>query len=229
MSKIEYRSRRPTAYQRVYIVRGARVCVMMSLLAFTPIMEITKTLYVTDRAAWRQWLAKHHEKETEVWLIYFRKGTCKPRIPYNHAVEEALCYGWIDSTVKTIDHERFAQRFSVRKRASVLSQLNKERVRMLIAQQQMTPAGLAAIAHVFEPDKDQTESFTIPADILQPLQANKEAWKNFQQFPAAYQRIRIAYIESRKRHGQEPFQRALQHFIAMSSKNKRFGTAQDEL
>ena len=192
-------------------------------------MKIGKTLYVTDRKAWRQWLAKHHEKETEVWLIYFRKATGKLRIPYNDAVEEALCYGWIDSIVKTLDQKRFAQRFSMRKRTSVLSQLNKERVRRLVAQQQMTPAGLAAIAHVFDPDKDQTESFIIPADILQLLRANKEAWKNFQQFPAAYQRIRIAYIESRKRHGQEPFQKALQHFIAMSSKNKRFGTAQDGL
>ena len=93
----------------------------------------------------------------------------------------------------------------------------------------MTPAGLAAIAHVFDTDKDQTDSFIIPADILQLLWANKEVWKNFQQFPAAYQRIRIAYIESRKWHGQEPFQKALQHFIEMSSKNKRFGTAQDGL
>ena len=147
-------------------------------------MEIEKTLYVTDRKAWRQWLAKHHEKETEVWLLYFRKATGKPRIPYNDAVEEALCYGWIDSIVKTLDQERLAQRFSVRQRTSVLSQLNKERVRMLIAQQQMTPAGLAAIAHVFAPDKDSAENFTIPPDILQPLQANKQAWKNFQQFPA---------------------------------------------
>lgn len=192
-------------------------------------MEIEKTLYVTDRKAWRQWLAKHHEKETEVWLLYFRKATGKPRIPYNDAVEEALCYGWIDSIVKTLDQERLAQRFSVRKRTSVLSQLNKERVRMLIAQQQMTPAVLAAIAHVFAPDKDSAENFTIPPDILQPLQANKQAWKNFQQFPAAYQRIRIAYIASRKRHGQEPFQRALQHFIEMSSKNKRFGAGQEGL
>lgn len=186
-------------------------------------MEIEKTLYVTDRAAWRAWLAEHHAQETEVWLVYFRKATGKPRIPYNDAVEEALCYGWIDSIVKTLDEERFAQRFSVRKKTSGLSQMNKERVRMLITQKKMTQVGLDAIAHVFDPDKDQEEDFVIPPDILQPLQADPQAWANFQQFPDSYKRIRIAYIKSRKRHGQERFEKALQHFINMTSKNKRIG------
>ena len=70
-----------------------------------PCMEISKIIYVTKRKEWRAWLAKNHKKEKEIWLVYYRKASGKPRIPYNDAVEEALCYGWIDSTVKRIDEE----------------------------------------------------------------------------------------------------------------------------
>lgn len=186
-------------------------------------MEIKKSLYAKDRRSWRSWLAKHHDREKEVWLIYYRKDSGKPRITYNAAVEEALCYGWIDSTVKAIDTERFAQRFSPRKPTSKLSQMNKERVRKLIARKKMTKAGLAAIAHVYDPEKDAAEEFVIPADILAALKANPEAWENFQKLPESYRRIRIAYIESRKRHGQEPYEKALRHFIERTAKNKRIG------
>lgn len=186
-------------------------------------MKLGKTLYITDRKVWRVWLAKHHQSETEIWLVYYRKETGKPRISYNDAVEEALCYGWIDSTIKSLDKERIAQRFSVRKKTSVLSQMNKERVHTLIAKKKMTKAGLAAIAHVFSPAKDKVKHFVIPADILESLKVNKQAWRNFQRFPDSYKRIRIAFIESRKRHGKIQFQKSLDHFIDMTAKNKRFG------
>ena len=78
-------------------------------------MEIKQTLYITDKKAWRSWLKKHYKTEKEIWLVYYKKNTGKPRIPYNDAVEEALCFGWIDSIVKTLDTERVAQRFSPRK------------------------------------------------------------------------------------------------------------------
>jgi uncharacterized protein YdeI (YjbR/CyaY-like superfamily) len=87
----------------------------------------------------------------------------------------------------------------------------------------MTADGLAAIAHVFNPVKDETEELTIPPDILKPLQANQQAWENFRQFPRSYQRIRIAYIESRKRHSQQEFQSSLENFIKMTALNKRIG------
>src|SRR4030043_1595586 len=124
---------------------GAWVRIPPSPPLFCNQMEIGKTLYVKDRRSWRTWLARNHDKEKEIWLIYYRKETGKPRIPYNDAVEEALCYGWIDSTVKNIDTERFAQRFSPRKKSSSLSQANKERIIRLIATKKMTPAGLAAV------------------------------------------------------------------------------------
>jgi uncharacterized protein YdeI (YjbR/CyaY-like superfamily) len=75
-------------------------------------MEIRRTLYVTSREEWRAWLTEHHQSETGVWLIYYKKQPGQPRIPYDHAVEEALCFGWIDSVVKRIDDARFAQKFT---------------------------------------------------------------------------------------------------------------------
>jgi len=186
-------------------------------------MEIGKILYVTDRKDWRAWLRKHQKSEADVWLVYYNKKSGKQRISYNDAVEEALCYGWIDSTVKNLDEDRYAQRFTPRKPTSGLSQMNKERIRRLIAQKKMTKAGLEAIAHVFDPEKDKSETFVISFDILKPLKADKEAWRNFQKFPDSYKRIRIKYIETRRRHSQEMFERSLNHFIKMTAKNKRIG------
>jgi uncharacterized protein YdeI (YjbR/CyaY-like superfamily) len=136
--------------------------------------EIGKTLYVTDRRAWRSWLVKNHGKEKEIWLVYYRKFTGKPRIPYNDAVEEALCFGWIDSIQKKLDAERFAQRFSPRRYNSELSQANKERILKLIQQRKMTRAGLAAVAHVFAPEGNMESDVAIPPEILNPCRLIKQ-------------------------------------------------------
>lgn len=186
-------------------------------------MRLGKTLYVADRKSWRAWLAKHHRTDLEIWLVYYRVSSGKPRIDYNDAVEEALCYGWIDSTVKNIDSDRFAQRFSPRKPTSGLSQANIERIRKLIARRRMTRAGLAAVAHVFDPKKDTAARVAVPPAILKALKADPRAWKNFQAFPEPYKRVRLAFIESRRRHGREQFLRSLRHFVRMTSLNKRFG------
>lgn len=130
-------------------------------------MELGETLYVTDREAWREWLAEHHASEKEIWLIYYKQQAGKPRIPYNDAVEEALCFGWIDSTVKKIDEERNAQRFTPRRENSPASEMNKERVRRLIKAGKMTQAGLAKI-------KDDLEApLVIAGDILEALKQDE--------------------------------------------------------
>ena len=186
-------------------------------------MTLGKTLYVKNRKGWRAWLKKNHKTAPEIWLLYYKKGSGKPRISYDAAVLEALAFGWIDSTAKKIDEERFAQRFSPRRKTSQLSQMNKERVRELIAQKKMTTAGLAAIAHVYDPKTDKKEKFTMPPGILKALKADKDAWKNFQKMPGSYKRIRVAYIESRKRHGVAIYQTALKYFVKMTAQNKRIG------
>lgn len=185
-------------------------------------MELGKTLYVTDRKQWRSWLAKNHDKEKEIWLIYYRKSSGKKRIPYNDAVEEALCYGWIDSILKGIDKEKFAQRFSPRKPNSVLSQLNKERIHKLIKQKRMTAKGLNAVKHAFDGSLKASEC---KMDILKSLKEDKKTWENFKRFSESYKRIRIEWIEE-ARTRPEIFRKRLKHFLKMTAKNKKYGMMQ---
>ena len=127
-------------------------------------MEVGKTLRVRTRKAWRTWLAKNHSRKEKIWLVYPLKLTGKRRIPYNDAVEEALCFGWIDSIIKKVNAGHIAQRFTPRRSAkSGLSETNKERVRRLIAKGMMTSAGLVKIQTRMD------EPFVIPADILRAL------------------------------------------------------------
>src|SRR5512138_1775476 len=178
-------------------------------------MEITKTLHVTNRKDWRKWLRAHDKTEKEIWLVYYKKETGKPRILYNDAVEEALCFGWIDSTLKTLDEERMAQRFSPRKTKAGYSPANQERLRKLLKQGKV-------IKEIRETLGDLSEEVKIPKDILAALKANKEAWKNFQSFSDPYKRIRIGFIEGARKRPQE-FQKRLRYFIRMTEKNKQYG------
>jgi uncharacterized protein YdeI (YjbR/CyaY-like superfamily) len=180
-------------------------------------VEISKTLYVTTREEWRRWLEEHHATEPEIWLVYYTKASGKPRIPYNDAVEEALCFGWIDSIQKGIDDERRAQRFSPRKPKSNWSDLNKARVRKLISAGKMAQAGLAALGNVLEGE------FRIADDILAAIQADGDAWKHFQQFDEEYKQIRIGYIEGARSRPDE-FKKRLANFVKMTAANKQFGT-----
>ena len=108
-------------------------------------MKITKTLYVTNRKEWRNWLLNNFDSKPEIWLIYYKKHTGKPRILYNDAVEEALCFGWIDSTIKRVDEEIYVQKFTPRKARSIWSDLNRKRAEKMINAGLMTSAGLIKI------------------------------------------------------------------------------------
>ena len=186
-------------------------------------MKLGETLYITSKRAWRSWLAKNYRSKSEIWLVYYKKKTGRLRISYNDAVDEALCYGWIDSTVKSIDEKRFAQRFTPRRKKSVLSQMNRERVRKLIAQKRMTKAGLKAIAHVFDPSTDVAKKPIVPVEVQKALKADPKAWQNFQKFPVSYQRMRLAYVESQKKHDRKLYKAAVRYLVKMSARNKRFG------
>ncbi|HWP81141.1 MAG TPA: YdeI/OmpD-associated family protein [Bacteroidota bacterium] len=192
-------------------------------------MEIGRRLYVKNRQEWRRWLSKHHRTAKDIWLIYYKKGSTKRRIPYNDAVEEALCFGWIDSIVKAIDSERYVQRFSPRRPGSPFSAMNLERIRRLIAQRKMTRFGLEALKKSRKPhfveSLDQPGGFSVAEDILKELQKHPKVWKNFQKFPSSYKRIRIGWIEAARRR-REVFQQRLRYFIKMTAQNKRFGMVQ---
>lgn len=181
-----------------------------------PSLDTNKLLYVTDRGEWRDWLKQHYQSEREIWLVYYKKHTGKPRIPYNDAVEEALCFGWIDNTVKSLDEDRFAQRFSPRNPKRSYSQANKERLRALIKQGKVAEDVLATLGDIL------TEEFEVAPDILQAIRANQQAWENFQKFSDAYIRIRVGFIEAARNRPQE-FAKRLGHFIAMTEQNRQFG------
>ena len=179
-------------------------------------MEIGKELHIRNREEWHEWLEGNYDKEKEVWLVYYNKKSGKSRISYNDAVEEALAFGWIDSTVKKIDEFSSAQRFTPRNPRSGYSQANIERLRRLVEEGRVIPAVRAAVEPIL------AKKFIFPVDIVAKIKANKIAWKNFRAFSPAYQRIRIGYIEGSRARPAE-FQKRLGNLINKSEKNKQFG------
>lgn len=184
-------------------------------------MEITDTFYAANRQEWRQWLKENYQTADEIWLEYYKKHTGVPSILYNQAVEEALCFGWIDSIRKSIDQDRFAQRFTPRNPESGFSQTNKERLKRLIEQDKVMPDVLDSFSDV------DPEAYEFPPDIMAVLQANKQAWENFQRYSAPYQRIRIAYIDWARVRPEE-FEKRLNHFIQKTEQDKQFGYGIEE-
>jgi len=179
-------------------------------------MEITQTLYVTDPEEWRAWLEAHYKSEREIWLVYYKKHSGKPRIAYNDAVEQALCFGWIDSIIKKLDEERSVQRFSPRKPNSGYSQANIERLQYLVDQGQVIDEVLESLGDVLE------QEFVFPHDILDALRADDQTWENYQNFSEPYKRIRVAFIEAARKRPEE-FQKRVNYFIKMTRENKQIG------
>jgi uncharacterized protein YdeI (YjbR/CyaY-like superfamily) len=164
-------------------------------------MPIAKTLYVSTRRAWRAWLRRHHASAGEAWLIYYKKESGRPRIPYDDAVEEALCFGWIDSIVKRIDDRRFAQRFSPRREGSAWSPSNISRMRRLIRERRVTKAGV----RVFDPSRQaapppkRPERIATPAVFSQALRSDSRARVGFEALSPLQQRRYLHWIATAKR------------------------------
>ncbi|NCU03447.1 MAG: hypothetical protein GXC73_05615 [Chitinophagaceae bacterium] len=132
-----------------------------------------ETFCPASRQQWRKWLKQHHETKQSVWLLLYKTGTSKPCIPWTEAVDEALCFGWIDSVRKTIDGESFVQYFGKRKPKSVWSKINKAKVERLIEEGLMTKAGLNCVEIAKQNGSwailDEVEEVTIPADLTKAL------------------------------------------------------------
>jgi uncharacterized protein YdeI (YjbR/CyaY-like superfamily) len=188
-------------------------------------LAISKTLYVTSRDEWRAWLANHHASESEIWLIYYKVHSGQPRIPYEDAVEEALCFGWIDSIVKRIDVQRYAQKFTPRRDCSTWSKSNIERARRLISEGRMTEVGLAKIdlaALGEEPRAKQgVHQHDIPGFVKQALMASPRAWKRFESLAASYRRNYIRWVMDAKR--EVTRERRLREVISVLEQNKKLG------
>jgi uncharacterized protein YdeI (YjbR/CyaY-like superfamily) len=190
-------------------------------------MEITKTLYVKTRDEFRSWLEKNYKSEKEIWLIYYKKQSGKPTIPYNDAVEEALCFGWIDSIIKKIDEEKYTQKFTPRKKKSKWSDLNKKRVKKMIEKGKMTEAGYETIKGLNLDDFDNTNiklpkrELVIPSYIKETIKTNPQSWKNFNELAPSYKRNYVGWIDSAKK--EETRKRRLEEVIELLEKNERLG------
>jgi uncharacterized protein YdeI (YjbR/CyaY-like superfamily) len=185
-------------------------------------MEKRKTLYVTSREEWRAWLTEHYQSETEVWLVYYKKHTGRPRISYDHAVEEALCFGWIDSIAKRMDDEKFAQKFTPRRDCTKWSALNKRRVRKLIREGLMTEAGLAKIDLAMLGEEAQAKQskgdLDIPRFVKQALMANAKAWENFRNLTPSRRRPYVQLILDAKK--EETRERRLREVTSLLEQSK---------
>lgn len=179
-------------------------------------MDITETLYVSTREEWRAWLKAHHETKSEIWFVFYRKATGQPSVSYNDAVEEALCFGWIDGIRKKVDEDRYANRFTPRRPGSGYSQTNKERLARLAADGKVLPE-LDAVVKANRP-----EAFKIPEDIQAALKKREGAWAFFKGTSPSYQRIRAAYVDH-ARDRPEEFEKRLNNLVDKCARGVQTG------
>ena len=160
-------------------------------------------VYAEDRQAWRDWLQEHHDKERNAWLSIYHKKSKTPSVAYNEAVEEALCFGWIDSKPNKRDDESYLLFFAKRNPKSNWSRLNRERAERMLEQGRMTPAGLEMIEIAKQNGTwtalEAVQDSVIPADLDQAFQKNEAAWSNFSAFPPSSKRIILEWILNAKR------------------------------
>lgn len=155
------------------------------------------------RAEWRAWLEEHHTRTEGVWLVTYKKATGKPRVEYEEAVEEALCFGWIDSKANTLDEERSVLWMAPRKPRTGWARTNKNRVERLIADGRMTAAGLAKIEAAKQDGSwnalDAAEALEIPPDLEKAFAQHGAARQNFDAFPPSVRKGILTWIGSAKR------------------------------
>lgn len=160
------------------------------------------SVHPTSLKEWRAWLAKHHARDEGVWLITYKKGSQRPRVEYDDAVTEAICFGWIDSKPRKLDDERSMLWYAPRKAGSGWSRLNKERVARAIATHRMTAAGLARVNEAKKDGSwvalDAVENLHIPQDLAAAFSKHKPAAKLFDAFPRSVKRSILEWIGNAK-------------------------------
>ena len=189
-------------------------------------VEIGKRQSFKKRDNWRAWLAENHATAPELWLVLYKKNSGKPTVTYDEAVEEALCFGWIDGIVKAIDEEKYATRFSPRRSGSVWSESNKKRVAKMIAQGRMTEIGLTKVREAkangeWDKASAREDVTKIPLELKRALQADKVAGEKFEQLAPSHKRQYIYWIAEAKR--DETRQKRIQETIKLLKANRRLG------
>jgi uncharacterized protein YdeI (YjbR/CyaY-like superfamily) len=181
--------------------------------------------YFTSPIKFQQWLEKHHAKSVELWVGFYKKNSGKPSITYQEALDEALCFGWIDGIRKTVDEQRYTIRFTPRKPGSNWSNVNIKRMKELIAAGRVLPAGLAAFeARTAEKSGIYTyenRPQQLSAEYEKKFRANKKAWAFFQSQAPYYQRTACGWIMTAKK--EETRLRRLAALIEDSAQGRRLG------
>ena len=181
-------------------------------------MKKETLLLFENRSKWHLWLAKNHKSATEAWVVHYKKASGKPSVSYDEALDEALCFGWIDGKKKAIDHERYAYRFTPRSPKSKWSSLNVERANRLIESGKMHKSGLEA----FEGHEERGSAALpsrLPVKLQELFQAEKIAWNNFTGFSPGYKKLCIGWIASAKQ--EETQLRRLDALIQNSAANRK--------
>ena len=189
-------------------------------------MDLDNALYFKQREEWRKWLSKNHDNLEEIWLIHYKKHTNKPSITYDEAVEEAICFGWIDSKMKKIDEEKFILRYSPRKKNSLWSKNNKQRAVMMIKKGKMTKSGLQKIEEAKKNGKWKNAYTSkvepeIPNDLKNALMKDKQVWNNFKNFANSYKLTYIFWVNNAKT--KETRERRILDVVKRTLQNKKPG------
>ena len=186
-----------------------------------------KKVYVTTRTEWRDWLSKYHDKENDgIWVVFYKKSVKKPTLEYEESVEEALCFGWIDSIIKKIDDEKYIRKFTPRKADSHWSVLNKKRVEKAIKEGRMTRFGLdkvkeAKASGMWNKDNRPKIDWSVPEELRAALEKNKKAKVFFEQLAPTYQKQFVGWIQVAKR--QETKVKRVKECIALLAHGKKLG------
>jgi len=183
-------------------------------------MNIGSTITPRNRSAWRTWLARNHGSATEIWVVFRKKSTGPQPLSLNDAIEEALCFGWIDGLVKSVDEGCYALRFTPRRKGSAWSDRNVRRARRMIGEGKMTPAGLAVLDPALKKGEPAPRVYLsrLSADLERTLRQDKKAWAAFHRLRPSQQRMYVAWIMDAKR--QVTRERQLGKALAMLRQGK---------
>jgi uncharacterized protein YdeI (YjbR/CyaY-like superfamily) len=189
-------------------------------------MESNEVLYFQNGQEWRTWFQQNYARKDAVWLIHYKKHSGKAGISYDKALEEALCFGWIDGKLRSIDEEKFVIRYSPRRARSVWSKLNKEKAEKLIESGKMTDTGLAKIEEAkrngyWYSAYTNKKTDELPLDLKDALILDTDAWYNFQRFSNSYRNNYIGWVNEAK--SEETRRRRIAEVVKRSSMNKKPG------
>lgn len=188
--------------------------------------NLNNALIFKNKEEWRKWLEENHIKFKEIWLIHYKKSSNKISLTNYDAVEEALCFGWIDSTLKKIDEERYILRYTPRKNKSVWSKINKETAERMVLQGKMTQAGLEKIKSA-KKNGLWKNAYTnkirdkLPSDLEKSLRLDRIAWENFQNFANSYRNMYIGWVKNSKK--EETRKKRINEVVKRSKENKKPG------